>query len=327
MPKEQRVNLIAGVILWLLGLAYVIVMSILTIIYEGERVATCLNLSVPMTGGFDDVWPRILGSIYYICLCMGIANALNLILRLPKRVSSKTKTTLSLLASFARYAGLIVSILLVIAVWGVNSTALLVSAGIIALIIGLGAQSLISDIVAGLNIVFESEFKVGDIVVIDDYYGTVTEIGLTTTKIVDLSGNVKTINNSHITTVVNLSENPSLALAVITIDYNENLPRVEEIIRSNLNEIKANIPQMVGDPEYLGVSALSASSVDLKIACHCEEKDRFVVERALNRELYLLFVNNGVDIPFNQISLSYRDPSEKKESKKPAAKPAQKSEN
>jgi hypothetical protein len=71
MPKEQRVNLIAGVILWLLGLAYVIVMSIVTIIYEGERVATCLNLSVPMTGGFDDVWPRILGSIYYICLCMG----------------------------------------------------------------------------------------------------------------------------------------------------------------------------------------------------------------------------------------------------------------
>ncbi|MCR5692693.1 MAG: hypothetical protein K6G74_01805, partial [Bacilli bacterium] len=106
-----------------------------------------------------------------------------------------------------------------------------------------------------------------------------------------------------------------------------NLPRVEEIIRSNLNEIKANIPQMVGEPEYLGVSALSASSVDLKIACHCEEKDRFVVERALNRELYLLFVNNGVDIPFNQISLSYRDPSEKKESKKPAAKPAQKPEN
>ena len=201
-------------------------------------------------------------------------HGLNLILRLPKRVSSKTKTTLSLLASFARYAGLIVSILLVIAVWGVNSTALLVSAGIIALIIGLGAQSLISDIVAGLNIVFESEFKVGDIVVIDDYYGTVTEIGLTTTKIVDLSGNVKTINNSHITTVVNLSENPSLALAVITIDYNENLPRVEEIIRSNLNEIKANIPQMVGDPEYLGVSALSASSVDLKVACHCDEKKR-----------------------------------------------------
>ncbi len=327
MPKEQRVNLIAGVILWLLGLAYVIVMSILTIIYEGETIATCLNLSVAMTGGFDDVWPRILGSIYYICLCMGIANALNLILRLPKRVSSKTKTTLSLLASFARYAGLIVSILLVIAVWGVNSTALLVSAGIIALIIGLGAQSLISDIIAGLNIVFESEFKVGDIVVIDDYYGTVTEIGLTTTKIVDLSGNVKTINNSHITTVVNLSENPSLALAVITIDYNENLPRVEEIIRSNLNEIKANIPQMVGDPEYLGVSALSASSVDLKIACHCDEKDRFVVERALNRELYLLFVNNGVDIPFNQISLSYRDPSEKKENPKSAAKPAQNSEN
>ena len=325
MSKREKVNLISGIILWIVAITYVVIMSLAPTIWPNKAIATSLALSVPMTGGFDDVWPRILGSIYYICLSMGIANALNLILRLPKNVSPKTKTMLSLLASFARYAGLIVAVLLVIAVWGVNSTALLVSAGIIALIIGLGAQSLISDIIAGLNIVFESEFKVGDIVVIDDYRGTVQEIGLTTTKLVDLSGNVKTINNSHITTVVNLSENPSVAAAVVTIDYNENLPNVEKLIREHLSELKSNIPQMVGEPEYLGVSALSASSVDLKVICHCQEVDRFDVERALNRELYLLFVNNGVDIPFNQLSLSYRDPSEKKENKKPAAKPAQNS--
>ena len=104
MPKAQRVNLITGVVLWLLAIAYVVVMSIVSIIWKNDPIGTCLNLSVPMTGEFDDVWPRILGSLYYICLCMGIANALNLILRLPKGVSSKTKTTLSLLASFARYA-------------------------------------------------------------------------------------------------------------------------------------------------------------------------------------------------------------------------------
>lgn len=327
MSKKDKANLISGIILWIVAIAYVVVMSLAPTIWAKKTIATSLALSVPMTGGFDDVWPRILGSIYYICLSMGIANALNLILRLPKNVSPKTKTMLSLLASFARYAGLIVSVLLVIAVWGVNSTALLVSAGIIALIIGLGAQSLISDIIAGLNIVFESEFKVGDIVVIDDYRGTVQEIGLTTTKLVDLSGNVKTINNSHITTVVNLSENPSVAAAVVTIDYNENLPNVEKLIREHLSELKSNIPQMVGEPEYLGVSSLSASSVDLKVICHCQEVDRFDVERALNRELYLLFVNNGIDIPFNQLSLSYRDPSEKKENTKSAAKPAQNSEN
>lgn len=327
MSKKDKANLISGIILWIFAIAYVVVMSLAPTIWPNETIATSLTLSVPMTGDFDDVWPRILGSIYYICLSMGIANALNLILRLPKNVSPKTKTMLSLLASFARYAGLIVAALLVIAVWGVNSTALLVSAGIIALIIGLGAQSLISDIIAGLNIVFESEFKVGDIVVIDDYRGTVQEIGLTTTKLVDLSGNVKTINNSHITTVVNLSENPSVAAAVVTIDYNENLPNVEKLIREHLSELKSNIPQMVGEPEYLGVSSLSASSVDLKVICHCQEVDRFDVERALNRELYLLFVNNGVDIPFNQLSLSYRDPSEKKENTKSAAKPAQNSEN
>ena len=327
MSKKDKANLISGIILWIVAIAYVVVMSLAPTIWPNETIATSLTLSVPMTGDFDDVWPRILGSIYYICLSMGIANALNLILRLPKNVSPKTKTMLSLLASFARYAGLIVAALLVIAVWGVNSTALLVSAGIIALIIGLGAQSLISDIIAGLNIVFESEFKVGDIVVIDDYRGTVQEIGLTTTKLVDLSGNVKTINNSHITTVVNLSENPSVAAAVVTIDYNENLPNVEKLIREHLSELKSNIPQMVGEPEYLGVSSLSASSVDLKVICHCQEVDRFDVERALNRELYLLFVNNGVDIPFNQLSLSYRDPSEKKENTKSAAKPAQNSEN
>ena len=68
MPKEQRVNLIAGVILWLLAIAYVVVMSIVSIIWKDDTIGTCLNLSVAMTGEFDDVWPRILGSIYYICL-------------------------------------------------------------------------------------------------------------------------------------------------------------------------------------------------------------------------------------------------------------------
>ena len=65
--------------------------------------------------------------------------------------------------------------------FGVDTTTLLASAGVIVLIVGLGAQSLIEDVIAGLSIVFENEYEVEDIVIIDNFRGEIIEIGLRTT--------------------------------------------------------------------------------------------------------------------------------------------------
>ena len=304
--KSAKIYFFVTVGLTVLMIVYLIVFNAIAASSGALAQGTVLDRS--FVGGWGDIWPRLLGTLYYFSLFMCI----NFILRgllfvLFIKTDNKVKTVVKLISSAIKYAMTFAFIFVDLSVWGVPVSAILVSAGIIALIIGLGAQSLISDIIAGLNIVFEGEYHVADIVLIDGFRGSVLEIGLTTTKIVDVSGNVKIINNSKIATVVNLSANSSVVVAEIGMDYGTDLRKVEEIIENNLDAIEQRNPVFIGRPVYLGVSALADSSVNLKFSVRCEEGNRFAAERALNRELFLLFTDNGITIPVPQVTISNRD--------------------
>ena len=224
-------------------------------------------------------------------------------------------TSVKLLKSLLKYVIFIVAILFCLSAWGVNTTTLIASAGILSLIIGLGAQSLIADIIAGLFMVFENDFEVGDIVVIDGWRGTVMEIGMRTTKLVDYRGNIKIVNNSKISTVINQSKKTSVALCYISVEYGDDLPRIELIIRDNLEKVKDHIPQIINGPFYKGVDSLGDSSVNLLFLADCKEEDLYVVQRAMNREFKILFDNNGINIPFPQITVNQPVSFEKAENK------------
>ncbi len=245
--------------------------------------------------------PALIRSIQIIT----IAVLLHIFIRLVMtRIIVKSKrgvTIATLLSSFIKWIIFIAAILLVLAAWGVNTTALIASAGILSLVIGLGAQSLVADILAGLFIVVEGEYQVGDIVVVEGWRGTVIEIGIRTTKIEDAGGNIKIINNSEIKSIVNQTQALSVAKTVMSIEYGESLPRVELVIRDNLAAIKEAIPDIVEGPYYKGVTALSSSSVDLLFLAKCKEENFYQVQRDLTRELKLLFDKNGINIPFPQI--------------------------
>ena len=221
--------------------------------------------------------------------------------------TNKQITIIKLTISFLRWIIVIVAFLMILSAWGVDTTTLLASAGILALVIGLGAQSLIADIIAGIFIVFEGDYQVGDIVVIDGWRGTVEEIGIRTTKISDAGGNVKIVNNSKISSIVNQTHELSVAKCYMTIDYDESLERVELILKENLPKIKEKIPAIVAGPFYKGVTELADSSVNLLFMATCKEEDIFQVQRDLNREMYLLFNKNNIAIPFNQLVISKRE--------------------
>ena len=194
-----------------------------------------------------------------------------------------------------------------LSLWGVDTRAIIASAGILALIVGLGAQSMIADIIAGINIVFEGEYRVGDIVLIDGFRGTVEEIGLTMTKVVDPSENVKILNNSKVASVINLSNKPSIVFSDIGIEYDADLRFIEKVIEDHAEEMKNNIPGCLDAPKCVGVASFGDSAVVIRIVTHSTEANRFAVERGLNRELFLLFQDNNINIPFPQVTLSYRD--------------------
>ena len=177
--------------------------------------------------------PKIVRAVQIVTIMLVItAIVLGIINRAFKR-SQREITIVRLVSNMIKCVVTVIMVIAVLAVWGIDTTALITGAGVITLVVGLGMQSLIGDVVAGLFIVFENEFNVGDIITVGDFRGTVVSIGIRTTKL-EAVGNIKIINNSDIRGVLNQTVNPSTAKSLIDIEYGDSLERVEEIGRAHV---------------------------------------------------------------------------------------------
>jgi small conductance mechanosensitive channel len=222
--------------------------------------------------------------------------------------SNRSKTVTSLIASCIKYIGTIVIFGVLLGTLGVDTTTLLASVGVIGIIIGFGAQSLVSDILAGLFIVFENSFQVGDIITVgvvgeEGFRGTVTDIGLRTTKIKNPVGDLKIINNSEIRTLINMTRHSSMAVCEVTVSYSENLEKVEKVIKDALPAIGQKLKAITESPKYLGVAQFTERGVLIKVIARCEEVNRLQLVRDLNREIKLLFDENKIKIAVPQIEI------------------------
>ena len=232
---------------WYVILAVMFVVTVASIAFSdgiyGED--SIFNSSPTGIGGIDKAYqmiPAFIDCVKVVFIIYVIGKVCQFILTKALSGTKKGVTASKLLNSFIKYAVAIIAVLAVLSAAGVDTATLVASAGILSLVIGLGAQSLIADIIAGLFTIFEGEYQVGDIVVIDGWRGTVEEIGIRSTRVVDSGGNTKIINNSEITTVINQTQHLSVVSTTISIEYGENLPKVELIIRDNIDRIKASIP-------------------------------------------------------------------------------------
>ncbi len=253
----------------------------------------------PFSGAGDYIiWIRI---ISYACFFFTIGYLIRLAISWLVTFVKKGKAIFNLLSSFIKYLSMICFLFATLRAFNVDTATLLAGVGILSLIVGLGAQPLIEDIISGLFIVFENVFDVGDIIIVDGFRGTVREIGIRTTRFEDTSGNFKIMNNSDLRTVINLTDHLTLVPCVVQIEYGESIERVEAVIKDNIEKIGKAIPDIVEGPFYKGVSELGASGVSLKFVARCEEANRFQVERDMNREFKLLFDANEISIPFTQV--------------------------
>jgi small conductance mechanosensitive channel len=260
--------------------------------------------------------PVLINSLIYIVLVYAVCRVVRIIFSAKMKKNNKTKTILSLLDGFVRYACAIVIIILILKACGVDTAALVASVGVLTLIVGLGAQPLIADIIAGIFIIFEDEYHVGEIVTINDFRGTVMEIGIRSTRLIDAAGNIKIINNSAIGDVINLSRELSLAVVDCDFPYDVPVEVLENILNDNFEKIAQNIPAIKEGPYYKGVCMYKDSNITVKIVAKCLEDDRFQVERDLNREYRRLLKENNIDISYPQVVINYSQDKEIKVSKK-----------
>lgn len=261
--------------------------------------------------------PQIaLNSLINILLILSVAKILRMLFRLRSKKSDRTKTVVSLLDGFVKYGAAIAVIIYVLKACGVNTEALIASIGILALIVGLGAQSLIADIIAGMFIIFENEFNTGEIISIDGFRGEVIEIGIRTTKLLDAAGNIKIMNHSDIKNIVNLSREPSLAVVDVDFPYDVPIEYIEKLFDEKFAGLKEKIPGIITGPFYKGVTEYKDSNVTVKIVATCLEEDRFQVQRDLLREYRAIITAEGIDISYPHVVIGQDEKSSIKVTKK-----------
>lgn len=171
----------------------------------------------------------------------------------PLRISERREATMvRLLQNVFSYVIYFVAGVMILETLSVDVRGLLAGAGIVGLAVGFGAQNLVKDIITGFFIIFEDQFSVGDYVRVGTFEGTVEEIGLRTTKIKSWTGEINILPNGSIVEVTNFSLHNSVAFVDVSISYEENIQKAEQVILELLEELPSRYEDMVKTPELLG---------------------------------------------------------------------------
>ncbi|WP_420630945.1 mechanosensitive ion channel family protein [Candidatus Leptofilum sp.] len=213
----------------------------------------------------------------------------------------RTKTIFRVIHSTGVVIIIGTAIMMILTELGVAITPVLASVGFVGLAFGLGAQTLVKDMIAGLFILIEDQYTVGDVVAIGGITGTVEHMTLRATEMRDLYGTVHIIPNGEIRIVANKSRDWSRAIVDVAVTYEEDV----DTAVATLQEIgqMAIEDKMIGlllqeTPVVTGVEGLEDWSVRLRIMAKTLPNGQWEVQRYLRRQIRLVFAEKGLDLAF-----------------------------
>ena len=271
----------------------------------------------------EELWISVgEGSFNIVCIILGAM----IIVRIAKKMIKKAfemrmnapamltqqrerryRTILKLLQSVISYVVYFSAILAVLSVMNVKVAGLLAGAGIVGLAVGFGAQSLVKDVITGFFIIFEDQFGVGDYIKISAIEGTVLEIGLRTTKIKGVSGEINIIPNGTILEVVNYSINNTMSVVDVSVSYNSDINKAERLIENYLSNLADLHEEIVTPPTLLGVQNVVGAEVTLRISVETLPMQQFAISRMIRKDIKELFDKNNIEIPYPKMMVYERN--------------------
>ncbi|MGD6858071.1 mechanosensitive ion channel family protein [Bacillus infantis] len=225
----------------------------------------------------------------------------------PLRISHRREATLvKLLENVLTYVVSFIMIMMILSTLTIDVGALLAGAGIVGLAVGFGAQNLVKDIITGFFIIFEDQFSVGDYIRVDQFEGTVEEIGLRTTKIKSWTGELHILPNGSIVQVTNFSLHNSVAFVDVSIAYEGDIQKAEQVLKDLLETLPEKYEDMVKTPEILGIQNLAASDVVIRVTAETMPMKHFFIARQLRKEIKMALDAHGIEIPFPRLVMYSR---------------------
>ena len=206
----------------------------------------------------------------------------------------RAKTLSGLLENICRYALYFVATVMVLQEFHVDTTSILASAGVIGLALGVGAQNIVKDFIAGFFIILEDQYAVGEYVVSGTVEGIVEDIGFRVTKLRDGNGVLHVLPNGGITRISNFNRGSVQTAVNVPISYQADVKQVMAALQEICDEFKQEHPELVGGPDILGIAEFQAGYMSIRVLAKCVPMTQSKVEAALRYKIRLAFQSREV---------------------------------
>lgn len=291
-------TMVSMLLIAVLFLAFMIIQSLIA--DKGSETANTSVIRYVLTGDWERGFNVFSATaVFFVACVLVLIEAALYLLRVTLRntLDARGKTISALITSLLQYIALATAVFIMLGYFGVDYKAMLASVGIISMAISFGAKDFVADIFAGANLLLDNTYQMGDIVEINGYTGTIQEVTLRTTKIIGSGGNIKTIRNSDISNVVNLSAMDSWYPMQVVVSSDQDLKEVEAMLKKELPTIRKKHPEMIiSGPEYRGIEAIGGGKITILLLTECSQEDYYKVQRIINKEVLNLFRNNDIQI-------------------------------
>ncbi|MBQ2873434.1 MAG: mechanosensitive ion channel family protein [Bacilli bacterium] len=226
-----------------------------------------------------------------------------------KYVDKRKKTIISLIKNILKYIIYTFVILSILSVYGVDTTGIIASLGIAGLVIGLALQDIIADFVAGIFILFDDRYTIGDTIEINGFKGEVIGFGLMSTKIKNSSGDVLILANSSFKEIKNFSRHNNNLVITLDVSYNTDIDKLEMVLESLREDVK-NMNNVCGDYKLLGINEFSSSSIKYLVTIECKANCQYQIKRDYLKLVKNTFDKNKIEIPYNKLDINVRGKDE-----------------
>jgi small-conductance mechanosensitive channel len=218
---------------------------------------------------------------------------------LNKRRAQRAQTLGSVLRSTASILIMGTAAFSILGSLGLNLAPILASASVIGVAVGFGAQNIVKDFLAGLFMLLEDQYGVGDIIDVGTAKGTVEAVTLRVTRMRDVNGIVWYVPNGEIKKVGNESQNWGRAVLDIPVDIHEDTEKVKEILQTTADAMAADSAWselILEEPSVWGVQALAGDAIVIRVVLKTAPGKQGDVARELRERVKRAFDEAGVTV-------------------------------
>lgn len=216
-----------------------------------------------------------------------------------ERQRQRAATMASVLRSVASFLIFGIAFVTILGQLGISIGPILASAGVLGLAIGFGAQTLVQDFLAGMFMMIEDQYGVGDVIDAGDAVGTVEAVSLRVTKIRDLNGGLWYVRNGEIQRVCNMNQDWANAVVELPLDYSVDTDFAKQVIQGSIDTFAADPqvqPKVLERPDISGVVGIGNGAVTVRVLVKTQPGQQWDLGRRLRAQLKTDLDRHGISI-------------------------------